>query len=291
MPFFSIVIPTYNREKQINDILFSLTGQSFNDFEVIIVDDGSVDNTRDIVLKYSNQLDIQYTRTENWGGPARPRNIGIGLSKSDWICFLDSDDSWFETKLEDINSYINSNQDIEFIFHYFSSNSGKTIGKYSPDNSILGNFHKLLYSGNKIILSSIVIKKNLLLKVGLFSENKEFIAIEDYDLLLKLGLNNTKFYCLPKILGYYSFSYDSISQNQHSQIIKERLLFDYYLTKASHFISLNKLQSIIDYRMAHYYSSIGNKRLAFSTYCKVIFKFNNLDLILRSIIKIITFRC
>src|SRR5680860_1084245 len=108
MPTFSVIIPTYNRAKDIDQCLSSLLAQTYKNFEVIVCDDGSTDNTKDIVESYKDRLNIRYDWSENWGGPARPRNRGIKLSQADWICFLDSDDWWCPNKLEECVKYLDN---------------------------------------------------------------------------------------------------------------------------------------------------------------------------------------
>ena len=84
-PRFSVVIPTYNRAKEIRRCLDSLVAQNFQDFEVLICDDGSTDDTSSVVSEYSHLLDITYRCGEHFGGPARPRNCGISLARAPYI--------------------------------------------------------------------------------------------------------------------------------------------------------------------------------------------------------------
>src|SRR5437763_1133783 len=97
-PRFSVVIPTYNRAAELERCLESLIAQTFHDFEVLISDDGSTDRSADVARAFSDRLTIQYRWSEHWGGPARPRNLGIRHAASEWVCFLDSDDWWYPTK-------------------------------------------------------------------------------------------------------------------------------------------------------------------------------------------------
>jgi len=85
----SVIIPTYNRSKELKRCLESLTRQTYKKFEVIVCDDGSTDNTKEVVNSYRNVLNIIYIKDENFGGPARPRNNGIKLSNGEYIAFLD----------------------------------------------------------------------------------------------------------------------------------------------------------------------------------------------------------
>src|SRR3972149_5580300 len=96
-PVISIVIPTYNRGKTINRAIESVLSQTFKEYEIIVIDDGSNDNTRDIIKRHIRKVRYYY---QNNSGPSKARNIGIHMAKGEWIAFLDSDDLWFKTKLE-----------------------------------------------------------------------------------------------------------------------------------------------------------------------------------------------
>ena len=95
----SVIIPTYNRAELLDEAIRSVLGQSYENLEIIIVDDGSTDNTREVVGSIRDKR-IKYIWTDNWGGPARPRNIGIRAAQGNFIAFLDADDYWKEKKLE-----------------------------------------------------------------------------------------------------------------------------------------------------------------------------------------------
>ena len=105
-PFVSVVIPTYNRAECIKEAIDSVLNQSFQDFELIVVDDGSTDNTHEIVGAYGSR--VNYFKQENHGA-AHARNSGVKVAKGEWVAFLDSDDLWKQDKLkiqvEDISKY------------------------------------------------------------------------------------------------------------------------------------------------------------------------------------------
>jgi len=96
-PLVSIVIPTYNRAEIVGEAIDSILAQTFSECEIIVVDDGSVDHTADVVRAYGER--IRYSRQNNRGVSAA-RNEGIGLAKAEWIAFLDSDDQWYPEYLE-----------------------------------------------------------------------------------------------------------------------------------------------------------------------------------------------
>lgn len=106
-PFFSIVIPTYNRANYLPKAIESIVGQTFSDWELIIVDDGSIDNTKEIIQSYKDSR-IRYIYQENAERSAA-RNNGINHVSGDWICFLDSDDEYLPFHLDYLKKFIEEN--------------------------------------------------------------------------------------------------------------------------------------------------------------------------------------
>ena len=98
-PLVSVVLTTYNRADLISETIESILSQTFRNFELIVVDDGSTDNTEEVVRSYNDER-VHYIKTDNWGGPAKPRNIGIKKAKGEYIAFCDDDDLWLPNKLE-----------------------------------------------------------------------------------------------------------------------------------------------------------------------------------------------
>lgn len=110
MPLFSIIIPTYNRAHTIRRPIVSILAQTFSDWELIIVDDGSTDSTKDVVVSYIDDR-IRYIWQENQERSAA-RNHGIELAKGEWICFQDSDDEYLPQHLDVLKSEIDKNPDV-----------------------------------------------------------------------------------------------------------------------------------------------------------------------------------
>lgn len=94
----SIVIPTYNRANDLRRCLFSLVSQTYRNFEVIVCDDGSTDDSEVVVKEFQFSLKINYYHLKNFGGPSRPRNFGIQKAKGKYIALLDSDGWWAPKK-------------------------------------------------------------------------------------------------------------------------------------------------------------------------------------------------
>ena len=100
-PTVSVVVPTYNRAELLPRALDSIIGQTFSDWEIVLVDDGSIDGTSELAATYERQLGslFRFIRQDNQGSSAA-RNLGIDESRGEFVAFLDSDDEFFPTKLE-----------------------------------------------------------------------------------------------------------------------------------------------------------------------------------------------
>jgi glycosyltransferase involved in cell wall biosynthesis len=110
-PQFSVVIPAYNCERFIGKTIESVLAQTYGAAEIIVIDDGSADETARIVEQYSGRTRISYVRQQNQG-PSAARNHGVSLARGDWIAFLDADDIWYPYKLQTQRDYIIKNPDV-----------------------------------------------------------------------------------------------------------------------------------------------------------------------------------
>lgn len=162
-PFFSVIITTYNREKLLSRSINSLFKQDFSDWEAIIVDDGSNDNTfefiKPIILEH---LNVKYIYQKNQGLPAA-RNLGVSLSKGDYITFLDSDDEYKENHLSSRFRILQKNLYIDLLH-----GGVEIIGDaYVPDKN---NPSKLIHLDECFIGGTFVIKRELFQKIGYFRQ-------------------------------------------------------------------------------------------------------------------------
>lgn len=185
----SVIIPSYNYGEFISDGIESVINQTYKDFEIIVVDDGSTDNTSESVKKYQDR--VSYFYKEN-GGPSSARNYGIHNAKGKYICFLDADDIFLPEKLELQINYMEDNKDdnIGLIYSdYYCVSRRLKITDYYESIGFLSQKEavKYLYNYNYINTSTVMIPKACIDKVGSF--NEEYKYLEDYDLWLRLGCN------------------------------------------------------------------------------------------------------
>ena len=129
---FSIILPTFNREKKLEIAINSVIKQTYEHWELIIIDNKSSDKTKDLVNSYKNKK-ISFYEIENEGVIAKSRNLGIEKSKGEYLFFLDSDDWWHNEKLEYISKILNKKY--LFIYHNHLINSPNSFIKKRKINS------------------------------------------------------------------------------------------------------------------------------------------------------------
>lgn len=185
-PKVSVIIPVYNSERFIAQAIESALTQTYKNLEVIVVNDGSTDNSYEKIKPYLSS--IKYISQENKGVSAA-RNTGIKNSEGELIAFLDSDDIWLSEKLDLQRDYLRSNPDVGLVHSnilYINKN-----GNLIPSNTDFATdasgmcFKELFKHGNKILTSSVVLRKNCFKKAGYFAENIHYA--EDYELWLKVA--------------------------------------------------------------------------------------------------------
>lgn len=197
----SVIIPMYNSEKTIKRTLNSVINQSYKNFEVIIVNDGSTDNSPDIVeqfIKSNSSYDITLVNQNNQGVSVA-RNNGIKLAKGQYIAFLDSDDYWETNKLYEQIKIMGDNADIYLL---------GTLPKSSKDDMNTEeinyiDFRKLLFK-NYFMTSSVMIRKEVFSTVGYFNTQKKYS--EDYDLWLRISQKYKTAIYMKKLVNYSSES-------------------------------------------------------------------------------------
>lgn len=170
-PLVSVIIPTYNSAKYIEEALRSVFNQTFQDFEIIVIDDGSTDNTGKILEKY-NQI-IRYICQAN-GGPSSARNTGIRQAKGKFIAFLDADDLWLPTKLEKQIALFNCNSNLGMVTTGACSFDDKGVFGYSTNKRATlmnGNIARNIFLHSNIGTPTVLVKKEVFDKIGLFEEN------------------------------------------------------------------------------------------------------------------------
>ncbi|MFN4151216.1 MAG: glycosyltransferase family 2 protein [Candidatus Sericytochromatia bacterium] len=211
----SVVIPTYNRSNYLIEALNSVINQTYKNIEIIIVDDGSKDNTKEIVNNYIelNKIkNIKYYYKDN-GGVATARNFGIQKSEGIFISFLDSDDLWKEDKLLKQIKLFNDPKIGLVHSHYSILKEDNQLITNIPEKEekFNGNMYSNMKIHNLVGTSTVVIRKECIDKVGFFEG--EYSPAEDYDLWLRISKEYDFGYISESLVYYREFSSENISRN------------------------------------------------------------------------------
>jgi glycosyltransferase involved in cell wall biosynthesis len=220
MPAISIVIPTFNRSEKLKRALESIVAQTFSNWEVVVVDNHSTDDTNNM-LKEFKEYPIRIYKIRNNGIIASSRNLGIRKSTGDWIAFLDSDDWWHANKLETVVDNLSSKCD--FYYHDLQIIKSQARFKIYKKNINSNQIKSPIYSnlikyGNVIANSSVVVRRSLILKIDGLSENPKLVASEDFDCWIRLSKISDNFKYIPEILGFYEINKANTSSAQLSLI-------------------------------------------------------------------------
>lgn len=186
-PFFTVIIPTYNREAYILNTLNTVFAQTFTDYEVIVVDNCSTDNTEKILSPLVSEGKIHYIKHDKNYERAKSRNTGIKNAKGEYITYLDSDDFMYPSNLKDAYEFAMENPDI-FVFHNLYeviTEDKKIIYRYLPRKRHVKNAVAEIAKGNFLSCNGVFLKKDIYSKV-LWDENPILIGFEDYDYWLRV---------------------------------------------------------------------------------------------------------
>jgi GT2 family glycosyltransferase len=192
-PLVSVIIPVYNGEKFLAQAINNVIAQNYHPLEIIVVDDGSTDETAQIAAQFKEV--IQYIYQEN-NGPATARNRGIKLAKGEVIAFLDVDDLWSENKLKIQVNYLINHPDIALVQGLIQQR--KITGFTEENKPIFVNVHEPY---NYINIGSAIYRKSVFDHIGLFDERMKFC--EDVDWFFRAWENNISKFVLKEVTLFY----------------------------------------------------------------------------------------
>ena len=288
-PLVSIVIPTYNHAKFIGKAIESVLEQTYVNWEAIVIDNQSIDDTQKIINQFKDSR-IKYFKISNFGIIAKSRNFGIEVAKGKWIAFLDSDDWWTKNKIEICIN--NANDNVDFIYHdlevvykrnKFIFNKKKTIGRHLKKPILKDLLISEIKRGTAIGNSSVIVRKDILNKIGGISEDKKIVASEDFNTWLRIAEITDQFKYIKNRLGYY-LVHDKSAQNRDLSIPHKHAVIE--------FMSLYNDKQKLEREVKLKYMS-GNYNVSSKNYIKAINNFvfvlknGDINFKIRSIFKIL----
>lgn len=221
----TVIIPTWNRADTIEKAIHSALAQTIPPLEVLVCDDGSTDNTRELVQAV-NDPRVKWIQGARCGRPAIPRNRGIAESSGEWLAFLDSDDEWFSEKIErqlQLAGRLNCMA--------VCSNAGRFIpGKGGVGNVLLWRNGKIAFDDllhqNLVICSSVLVHRSLFEIVDGFPESARLPVGEDYALWLRIATKTSFAFIDEPLLTYCDDPVTSIRSKGASALEQRICVFD-----------------------------------------------------------------
>ncbi|MCD6063097.1 MAG: hypothetical protein K0R82_1008 [Flavipsychrobacter sp.] len=266
MPFFSIIIPSFNSAPYLDATLSSVAAQTFRDFEVVVLDDGSTDNSlqicRDAFAKYGLPGVIIPRPADRVKGVASCRNLGVELAKGEWVCFLDSDDLFQPDKLlvtaQSISKFGNRCK----AYHHGSENFDDATGRVLSNNTKAStgepaDLKQVLTRDNIIVTSTVTINRQLFLETGGF--DTVLHGVEDYFLWLKVS-NRTSWSYSSEILTRYRVRESSLMSGREFKHYVEQNTRLYNAIRQANEFKNEELKVIHDYilkGLMPYYASVS----------------------------------
>lgn len=210
-PLVSIITPTYNRADFIEQAVNSVLAQTYANFELLIVDDGSTDNTRNLLEPALADSRVRYFSQENQG-QSIARNLALSKAKGDFVCFLDSDNYWPAEKLEQQVGLFREHPDCDVIYGDIividekdREVSRKNMTRYS------GHIAKYMIRDNCVSMNTAMARRRCFDKLGAMSGTRR--VADDYDLWLRFSAR-FRFFYVPEFFAYYRVMDDQISSDK-----------------------------------------------------------------------------
>jgi glycosyltransferase involved in cell wall biosynthesis len=209
----SVIVPNYNTAHYIEDAVNSVLASDYQDYEIVVVDDGSSDNSDEVMARYSHLPQVKYVKRQN-GGLAAARNTGIEYATGDYLVFLDSDDLVEPEKLRLQATFLDANPSYDVAYSdticFIEDNKDDLVVVTFPHYS--GDILRNLVYGNFMHVNTLMIRRAVVNAVDGFDAN--FRELEDWDLWLRVSLKGSRFHYHDKILSKVRIRKGSMTNDQ-----------------------------------------------------------------------------
>jgi teichuronic acid biosynthesis glycosyltransferase TuaG len=258
----SVIIPTYQSAHYIRDAIDSALSQTYKNTEIIVVDDGSTDDTEDILKTYEGKIKVIKQKNS---GPSKARNAGILSSSGEYIALLDSDDIWLPNKLEKQMIVFREDPSIGLVYsdsYIFSDVETWNKTLFQLGKPYEGSIHRQLFIKNFIPDLTVMIRRSFLLKAGLF--NPAIVFGEDYALWLKVS-KETRVGFVNEPLAKYRVHSSQLSSKE------EQMVTSLILIKETELAENSDLKSLTKSELDHAYYNL------YIRYAKILFLNNDIE--------------
>lgn len=258
-PEVSVIIPTRNRAQYLPLAVQSVLDQTFKNFEIVVVDDASIDNTKETVSNFSDErVHCVYRSTQ--GGPSAARNSGIRRSQGETLAFLDDDDLWRPSKLEKQLTFLRANPHLSVVSSgVWTVDVNSAVTRYFippfDDGSIYPEILRGNFVGNP---SMVILRKKCFEKVGMFEESLP--AHEDFDMWIRLA-KHYQFGCVREYLTIYQPHKEGITANFALNLTAKKMLFHKYSSELKAMPDHGKAEGLWHFDLGELYCRNGDVEL------------------------------
>ncbi len=273
-PSLSIVIPTYNHAHFLRTALDSIRAQTFGDWEAIVVNNFSEDDTIAVVESYDDPR-IRLVNFANHGIIAAARNHGLSLTQAPFVAFLDSDDFWYPEKLQRCMDKLAQGYDL--VCHaevWVGPAERRRTVHYGPEAR--ATYESLLLDGNCISTSAVVVRREWLERACGFSDQPEFVTAEDYELWLKLARDGAMIGFVNEVLGEYLIHEGNQSRAALRNMQAVMAVFEHHRSALEGRTSAGRLrrrEAVILYSGARALQNSGQHRKAWPHFIKAVLRY------------------
>ena len=264
IPRVSVITPTFNRAGFIEEAVASVLAQTVSDFEMLIVDDGSTDNTREVLEPYLEDGRVRYFYQENQGQSVA-RNRGLVESRGQYLCFIDSDNAWETDKLERQLTFMDEHPEVDVVYgDIITIDEGShEIGRDNMSR-FSGQITGSLLRDNFVSINTSMVRRHCFDQMGGFNE-KDRLA-EDYDLWLRYS-TRFNFHYLPGYFARYRVMADQISSDKTARFWANERTLQKFLDTFGYSVSWGEKRrgwSVFCARRSRYLNSTGKRDAAFN---------------------------
>jgi len=269
-PLVSVIMPTYNRERFVGIAIRSVIEQSYPNWELIVVDDGSTDGTSDLIAPLLADRRIRYLKQQN-SGQAVARNQGLRLARGEFVCFMDSDNRWLPPKLQRQVALFAGRADLDVLYGEIDiiDEEGR-VQASTPMRRHSGRITEHLLVDNCVTFNTAMVRRARLLECGGMDETIR--RADDYDLWLRLSVRCT-FEYVPEIWAQYRVMTDQISSNKDGRFESNQSIIERFMARHPSLVPeaiVRKTWCRFYTRRGRWRASVGRKREALQDYLAAI---------------------
>lgn len=270
MAFVSVITPTYNRAKFLTEAILSVLAQTYYDLELIIVDDGSVDDTRSVLEPFFSDTRVRYFYQENQG-QSSARNFALAQSGGEFIAFLDSDDIWSSDKLEKQVAVFDANPNVDIVHGDEAMiNEQGTVVSLENMKRYSGHITLQLLADNSVSITTALVRRRCFDEMGGFDTSLG--VADDYELWLRFS-SQYWFRYEPGIVASYRVMANQISSDKRRRFEANEIIIKRFLDKYGHALApADRRWGLARFycRKARYFASVGERPQAFGAIVRAL---------------------